>query len=602
MHLKPMGKLMVLILIAGLALGVWRSWSRLAPQATGKGSVVPQKIELPTSGVAASTGTGGATVTYAATSGAPGCADKPVVKLLGYAWNAQMGLLYANGGPQAAQGSLMCRHGVNLQFFRQDDNDKMQEALAAFATQLSQGTAQPDKGAAFCAIMGDGSAAFLAGLNATLAKLGPGYQAKIVDAIGYSHGEDKFMGPAAWKANPGTARGALVAGVIRDGDWNIAQKWCGDNGIASNPDEKTYDPNAINWVNASDYLDAPAKYIAGYSEDRPVVVNGKRTGQTKHVVVQGCVTWTPGDVNVATKKGGIVPIVSTLEYSSQMPCVVIGIDKWMKANRKTVDNMIAAIAEGGQAVKSDPAALDKAAQVSAQVYNEPGTDAAYWAKYYRGVTQADMTGQQVALGGSSVNGLADTLVSFGLVNGAADLVSATYSVFGNLVHSQYPELMASVPPASDVIDKSYVQDVTHENAPAPTAIAAAKPTYVKRVAKATVGHRAWHIHFNPGQATFSPDAKKLLDELSSDLLVASGTVVEIHGYTDSQGSTATDMPLSHARAAAVMHYLQGRAPVNFPAGRIKVYAHGEANPVASNATADGRATNRRVEIVLKSAA
>lgn len=79
-------------------------------------------------------------------------------------------------------------------------------------------------------------------------------------------------------------------------------------------------------------------------------------------------------------------------------------------------------------------------------------------------------------------------------------------------------------------------------------------------------------------------------------------MVEIHGYTDSQGSTATDMPLSHARAAAVMHYLQGRAPVNFPTGRIKIYAHGEANPVASNATADGRATNRRVEIVLKSAA
>lgn len=52
---------------------------------------MPQKIDLPTSGVAASAG--GATVTYAATSGAPGCPDKPVVKLLGYAWNAQRGLL-----------------------------------------------------------------------------------------------------------------------------------------------------------------------------------------------------------------------------------------------------------------------------------------------------------------------------------------------------------------------------------------------------------------------------------------------------------------------------------------------------------------------------
>jgi len=70
----------------------------------------------------------------------PGCADKPEVRLLGYAWNAQMGLLYANGGAQAAPGSLMCRHGVNLKFIRQDDNGKMQEALTAFATQYAQGT------------------------------------------------------------------------------------------------------------------------------------------------------------------------------------------------------------------------------------------------------------------------------------------------------------------------------------------------------------------------------------------------------------------------------------------------------------------------------
>lgn len=279
----------------------------------------------------------------------------------------------------------------------------------------------------------------------------------------------------------------------------------------------------------------------------------------------------------------------------------IGIDKWMRANRPTVEAMIQAIAQGGQTVKTDPAALHKAAQISAEVYHDAGSDASYWERYYRGTQEKDATGVSVDLGGSSANNLADTLVAFGLVPGSADLVSATYTVFGNLVSSQYHELLPSVAPASEVVDKSYLQDASKQFAPTPAAIAQAKPTYAKKTARNLVGHRSWDIHFNPGKATFTPDAQKLLNQLAGDLLVASGTVVEVHGYTDSQGSHATSLPLSQARAAAVAHFMQAKAPVNFPGGRIKVFAHGEANPVASNATAEGRQKNRRVEIVLRSA-
>ena len=594
MQIKPAGKVVIFILVLGVAVGLFKVIKKLAPEANGQNSVVPGSANL---GNRTDTPGTGAKVPMPGTE--LGATDQPEVRLLGYAWNAQMGMHFAIGGAQTTKGSLMEQHHVNFKFARQDDNGKLQEALVAFATAVSQGESNPTKGAHFCTVMGDGSAAFLKGLNDALKKLGPEYTAKIVGAIGYSHGEDKFMGPAEWKKTPSASRGGLVAGVLRDGDWNIAQKWLGDNGLRTNPDEKTYDPDALNWVNANDYIDASQKYIAGYSEDRPVVRNGKRTGETQHITVQGVVTWTPGDVIVAQKKGGLVSIVSTKEYNSQMPCVIIGIDKWMKTHRTTVENMLQAIAEGGDAVKSDPAALHRAAEVSEIVYAEKGSDAAYWEKYFKGVVENDATGMPVDLGGSSANNLADELLTFGLIPGSANLFATTYKVFGDIVVSQYPNLVPSYPPASAILDTSYIEAVAKRATPTTAEIKESKPKYVKSTTiKPQVGRRAYDIHFNTGTANIAGDSQKELEKLRNSLLVAGGTTVEIHGHTDSQGNADANMRLSEARAFAVKKWLQSKYPANFPDERIQVLAHGQTQPLAPNSDESGRAKNRRVEIRL----
>ncbi|MBC8139709.1 MAG: OmpA family protein [Fibrella sp.] len=602
-------KIIILLVVVGLVVGAYKfmqasesgraTLAKMLPAAPAKPAVVPQKVDLPSmNSDSGSDDTAAPLVADGGDSGAS-CVNGKEVRMLVWAWNAQMGIMYANNAPQATQTSLMCKQGVNLQLSRQDDVSKMQEALVTFADSLSRGEKNPSSGAHFVAIMGDGGAAFLSSLNQRLAKYGPDYKAKVIATAGFSRGEDKFMGPASWKVTPQAAMGGVVSGYLRDGDWNIAQKWLADNGLKNNPDEKTYDPDALNWVAANDYIDAAEKYVTGYSEKRPVVKNGKPTGETKTITVDASVTWTPGDVTIAKKKGGLVSIVSTKEYSSQMPCIIIGIDKWMKANRKDVNGMLTAFYQGADQVKKNPSALNKAAAVSAAVYKEQ--DAAYWAKYYKGVTEPDAQRIPVQLGGSSVNNLRDALLTFGMVKGSADVFAATYTAFGNIVKQQYPELMPSFPTAAEITDKSYLRDIATRTKTTTTQVAKTDiPKYVapNESNRQEISRRAWKIRFKTGQASFTPDTMAQLTQLQRDLLIAGNTLVEVHGHTDNVGDPSKNMALSEARAFAVEQWLRKKSPVNFPQGRIRVYSHGSENPVVPNSTEAGKAQNRRVEIVL----
>lgn len=613
--IKPAGWAVISLLVLGLAWSAVKLFapnllSQLAGGRLPQPSSVPPKADLPSVGVADTA----ATTTAMAPVATAGCTDKSRVNMLVWAWNAQQGLLFANGGAQAAEGSLMCGHGVNLALTRQDDTEKMKSDLVSFASALKAGDRNPQVGAHFVVIMGDGGANFLAPLNAQLKALGPDYIAQVVGAVGYSRGEDKFIGLPDWRTNAQNVRqhvknvggaaveqqAGLIAGYLRDGDWNIALKWAADNGLCNNPDEKSYNPNCLNWFGASDYIDAAQKYVSGYCEDRPVVNDrGERSGQTKHVCVNGVVTWTPGDVTVAQKRGGLVSIVSTEVYRSQMPAVVIGIKKWMQANPATVEGLLAAALEGGQAVRTSSEAQAKAAAISAAVYKEQ--DAAYWAKYFHPVEEQDATGLTVRLGGSSVNNLADAIETFGLRPGSADLFTATYTVFGNIVHSQYPGLLGSFPKASEILDVSYLKAVAQrsagrEGAPDRISYAADAKTFGE------VGRRIWKIEFQSGQAVFSDSAQATLSELERQLLIANATRVAIHGYTDDVGQTLDNRRLSERRAFAVRNWLKEQSALNFPESRLPVFAHGDENPLESNDTAAGRAKNRRVEIVLEALA
>ena len=281
----------------------------------------------------------------------------------------------------------------------------------------------------------------------------------------------------------------------------------GDNNIPNNPDEKTYDPDAINWVNASDYNVAAADYVAGKCSDRKEVKAGHPTGKTVRKCVDAIVTWTPGDVTAVTQKGGLVKVVSSEQYRSQMPAVIVGPAKFFADNRDEVTSMLAAAFEGGDQVKAFDQSLRKAAQISVKVYNDEGDQTSkngdFWYRYFKGVVQTDSQGNKVKLGGSAVCNLADNLILFGLQPGSNDNFRSTYTVFANIDVQQYPTLFKEtpIPPVNEVEDKSYVTGAQALlSGSGDMGSEAETPSYASAEAGSVIGHRAYSIQFEIGSA------------------------------------------------------------------------------------------------------
>jgi outer membrane protein OmpA-like peptidoglycan-associated protein len=509
------------------------------------------------------------------------------------AWNSQMGLIYGNGGKRTTQGSLMEKNKVNLTITRLDDCGQMQSELIAFAEAYKK---NPNAtGTNFIAIMGDYGPAWLAGANEQLSRLGNDYTAEIIYSCGRSLGEDQFMAPPSVKQNPQNARGMTCATVIRDGDWNIVVKWAADNGIPVNTDETTYNPESINFIAASENTDASIKYNTGYTETRDVVnvtSEGRtiKTGNRKKIGVDMVAVWTPGDVLVAEGKGGLVRIVSTKEYSAQMPNAVIGIKKWNADHRKDVENFVAAISEGGDQVKSFNECLNKAGELSAQVYEEE--DGNYWVTYYRGITQYDKQGNKVELGGSRVNNLADNMELYGLGKSGTNTYASVYKVFGDIASNLYSEYVPTYPSINEVLNTSYIQAVANRSNTNTYAADETKYANATTVTN-TVSKRAWSIEFKTGSADFTQSTLNTMRELNDQLTVAGGLQISIEGHTDATGSDAVNIPLSQKRAEAVKNWLQNLSLNNYPENRfISVIGKGSREPIGTNSQ------NRRVEIVL----
>ena len=515
------------------------------------------------------------------------------------AWNSQFPLMYANGGINTSKGSLFAQAGINCNIKRQDDCGQTVKDFVANANQMKK---DPNTAPLIVSFMFDGTPGYSAGL-AEIMKLKGNNRPIVFYFMGRSNGEDCFWGPGDWKDHPRKALGKTVTGVERDGDMNIVLQWCSMNNIPVNVDAKYLDMDALNVIGVSDYNvgkngDGVVPKIQNHVIEKRILKRGGKTypDTVLEVGPDAWTSWTPVDKTIASTVGGFTRLASTAEFTSQMPNAAIINAAWAEAHPTQMYAIIKALATAGDQVLSFATAQEFAAKVSAKVYAEQ--DANYWLRYYRGVTEKDKKGIDVALGGSRAYNLADCANMFGLGKDGQDRAKITYDNFGSILNKLYPKEMNGYLPYEKMVDKQYVQYVLDHN----DSLKQGKTendnvTYASGdIVTDQVGAKAYNIKFSVGQSTVLPGSEADFKDIYKNAMQSEKLTVFIYGHTDATGDETKNEALSRARAEATKAYLI--AKYHIPSDRIKTKGYGSSKPIDGTTAND--VANRCVEVIIGS--
>lgn len=196
----------------------------------------------------------------------------------------------------------------------------------------------------------------------------------------------------------------------------------------------------------------------------------------------------------------------------------------------------------------------------------------------QGATAGGAIGAAVGTGvGALIGGGRGTWIG-ALVGGA--LGAGTGALVGNHMDKQKAELEKEL---------QSIRDLEQENA---YKIETVKDSNNLDAIKLVMGNA---VLFPTSSYTLSASAQAALSRVAYNLKQFPNTDVTVVGYTDNTGGEALNQKLSEQRAESVVNYLESQG---IAASRLKAIGEGENDPIDSNATAAGRAQNRRVELYI----
>src|SRR3990172_12540736 len=108
------------------------------------------------------------------------------------------------------------------------------------------------------------------------------------------------------------------------------------------------------------------------------------------------------------------------------------------------------------------------------------------------------------------------------------------------------------------------------------------------------GHVALYINFDTGKSAIKQESRPIIDQIAEMLKANPGLAISVEGHTDNVGNSKSNKTLSVERAKAVVAAI---AAQGVDSKRLSASGHGQDKPIADNKTKEGRAKNRRVELV-----
>jgi NitT/TauT family transport system substrate-binding protein len=286
--------------------------------------------------------------------------------------------------------------------------------------------------------------------------------------------------------------------------------------------------------------------------------------------VDAAVAWDPDMTDAVAKRPGSKKIYDTRIANRLIADILIVSDSFSAKHPDTLLKFTQGWLDGVEFIKTQP---DRAYNLIGAVkdFNIP----------------SDLA--KTMLGGVKLADYADNVSFMGNAGSNSDyanifqMAQDMYHEALIIKHSNNPE---------DSLDRRYIAKLRDSYSMASTEAPIEYKEPAKGATPLATQHRS--IYFDPNSARMSLDSRAVVDELAGTMRAYENTVVDIEGNTDSTGSRAYNIQLSHQRADAVKDYLVEK--YGFPAVRLRTAGNGPDKPLDSNATAEGREKNRRTDI------
>ncbi len=286
--------------------------------------------------------------------------------------------------------------------------------------------------------------------------------------------------------------------------------------------------------------------------------------------VDGAVAWDPDMSDAVAKRPGSKKIYDTRIANRLIADVLVVSDRFAAANPQTLLKFAQGWLEGVQFIAANPSRAHTLIG-TIKDFNIP----------------ADLA--KTMLEGVKLADYADSQSFFGTPGSDSD-----YANISRMAQEMYRELrlIKRVSDPESTVDRRYISALSGKFSSTPSE---APISYKEPPKGATpIATQRRSIYFEPNSSKMGLDSRAVVDEIGDFMRAYENTVVDIDGNTDSSGSRELNMDLSKQRAETVKRYLIDK--YRFPAERMRTVGNGPDNPVATNATPDGREKNRRTDI------